>query len=150
MKSQVKRPTGILHLVHTDADGRILAEFTRKNLVVDTGVTYLAARNAGTSVAAISHMAVGSVNTAPVVGNTALGTELGRVAASHVLVTTTLTNDTVAYSSTFGPGVATGTLAEAGLFNAGAAGLMVSRIVFPDVNKGVNDTVTATWSLQSH
>ena len=51
-----------------------------KNVVVNNGLNYIASRMKDASATAMSHMAIGSDNTAAAAGNTALGTELGRVA----------------------------------------------------------------------
>lgn len=44
-------------------------------------------------------------------------------------------------------GTATFSLTEAGIFNAASAGTMLCRTVFPVINKGVNDTMTVTWTV---
>ena len=73
-----------------------------------------------------SHMAVGTGNTAPQLGDTALkGSELARVAFDSVEVT----GSTVKFTATFGAGVATGTWEETGIFTADSAGIMYSRSV---------------------
>ena len=42
---------------------------------------------------------------------------------------------------------ATGALTEAGVFNAASAGAMFDRVVFPVVNKGVDDSLTAVFTF---
>ena len=118
------------------------------NLVVATGLAYLSSRSIGVASNVMSHMAVGSGNTAPAAANAALGTELGRTALSSANISTTTTaNDAVTYVATFGAGIATGAVTEAGLFNAVSAGTMLSRTVFAVVNKGALDTLTITWKV---
>jgi hypothetical protein len=63
-----------------------------------------------------------------------------------------LTSDTVAgavvtYVATFGPGVGTGAIVEAGIFNAASSGTMLCRTVFSVVNKGADDAMTITWQI---
>ena len=91
----------------------------------------------------MSHMALGSSSTAAAVGDTTLGTELGRVA----LTAGTAANNVVTYTATFGTGVATGGVQEAGIFNASSAGILLCRVVFAVVNKGANDTMAVTWTV---
>ncbi len=113
------------------------------NLVVLSGRTFAAIRLIGVDEAVISHMAVGSDNTAPVSGDTTLGTELGRVTLSD----TTRTDNTISYSATFPAGTATGSLREAGLFNAASAGYMLARTTFPEIVKGSGDSISFVWNI---
>jgi hypothetical protein len=149
MKNEHTGFKGTLKIDHFDGDGNLLASFTKDNLIVNTGLSYFAARNASNTTGAVSHMGMGSGSVAPAAANTTLGTELGRVVTANSISTTTVANDTAVFTSTFGAGVATGAIQEAGLFNAASAGIMVSRITFAVINKGASDSITATWSIQS-
>ena len=91
----------------------------------------------------MSHMAVGSSNTAAAVGDTTLGTELGRVA----LASATSTGAVVTYTATFGAGTGTGAVVEAGILNNSSGGTLLCRSVFPVVNKGVDDGMSITWTV---
>lgn len=113
------------------------------NLVVTAGKEFVASRMAGVSSSEMSHMAIGTDNTAPAAGNTALGTEAARVS----LTSTTVTNADVVYVATFGAGTGTGSIVEAGLFNASSGGDMLCRTTFAVVNKGSNDSITITWTV---
>ena len=113
------------------------------NLVVTAGKEFVASRMAGVSSNEMSHMAIGTDNTAPAAGNTALGTEAARVS----LTSTTVTNADVVYVATFGAGTGTGSIVEAGLFNASSGGDMLCRTTFAVVNKGSNDSITITWTV---
>lgn len=117
--------------------------FEVDNLVVNAGLDYIASRMKDATATAMSHMAVGSDNTAASAGQTALGSELGRVA----LTSTTVTSNVVEYIATFGAGTATGAIVEAGIFNDGVAGTMLCRTVFSVVNKGAADAMTITWEV---
>jgi hypothetical protein len=88
-------------------------------------------------------MAVGSGTTAAAVGDTTLGTELGRVS----LTSTTVTTNNVAYVATFPAGTGTGAVTEAGLFNASSSGTLLCRTVFSVINKGAADTLGITWTV---
>jgi hypothetical protein len=137
--------TGELKIVVTAPDGTVKHEQEVKNLVVTTGLGFIASRIAGTAANVMSHMAIGTGNTAAAAGNTTLGTESARVA----LASTTATGAAVAYVATF-PAGTPATLAavtEAGLFNASSAGTMLCRTVFSVVNKDVGDTMSITWTV---
>lgn len=135
--------TGKLNITVTDQTGVLKDSREIDNLVVTNGLTYIAGRMASATATAMSHMAVGTDATAAAAGNTALGTETARVALGS---TTPGTTDIV-YSASFGAGVGTGALTEAGIFNASSAGTLLCRTVFSVINKGANDTMSITWTV---
>ena len=126
-----------------DADGNLKETQEIKNVVVTVGLGYIASRMKDASATAMSHMAIGSNNTAAAAGNTALGTELGRVA----LTSTTVSTNTVQYIGDFPAGTGTGAVVEAGVLNASSSGTMLCRTVFSVVNKGASDTLKVTWTI---
>jgi hypothetical protein len=137
---------GTLDVVLTGADGQVKENVHIPNLVVTVGKEFIAARMADTGIPAqMSHMAVGSGTTAAANGDTALGTELGRVALTTA--GGSVANAVVTYEATFGAGTGTGAVTEAGLFNASSAGTMLCRTVFAVVNKGADDTLSITWTV---
>lgn len=115
-----------------------------RNLVVTVGKDLVAARLAGGGTG-VTHMAVGTSDSAAADDQTALVTEVDR----NALTTPngTAVNNTVEFSATWAPGDGTGALTEAGLFTAATSGTMLARTVFAVVNKGVNDTITITWTV---
>jgi|TARA_B100002019_G_C21092593_1_gene509384 hypothetical protein len=117
--------------------------YEHKNLVVTTGKNFIASRMKDTTDAAMSHMAIGSGNTAAAAGDTALGTQLD----IQSLTSTTVSTNTVTYAATFGAGNGTGAVAEAGVFNASSSGTMLCRSVFSVVNKAAGDSMTVTWVI---
>ena len=134
--------TGAVEITLFDKNGDIKDTRSIKNLVVTTGKTFIAGRMVGTP-AVMSHMGIGSSNTAAAVGDTALGTELGRVA----LASATSSGAIVTYTATFGAGTGTGAVVEAGILNADTAGTLLCRSVFPVVNKGADDGMSITWTV---
>ena len=117
--------------------------FDVPNLVVTTGKNFVASRIKDATTAAMSHMAIGTVSTAAVATDSALGGESARVA----LASTTVTGNVVNYIASFPAGTGTGAITEAGLFNASTAGTMFCRTTFAVVNKGASDSMTITWSV---
>jgi len=140
--------TGNLKLVLTDEHGNIKQEEEVENLVVTVGKNFIASSMAKTttnSPAAMTHMEVGTGTTAAAVGDTTLQTV---VASSRTALTsTTVTTNSVAYVCSFGAGVGTGALTEAGIFNAASAGTLLCRTVFSVINKGAADTLGITWTV---
>ncbi len=137
------KATGELRIVLRDKNGNIKEDRTVKNLVVSTGKAFIASRVVGVANGVMSHMAVGTNNVAPNAGHAALLGEIGRA----VLVSATSTDNVVTYSSLFAPGVGTGALTEAGIFNAASVGIMVARTVFSVVHKEADDSLTINWQI---
>ena len=137
--------TGRLNIVLTDADGNVKDQREVDNLVVTVGKSYVASRMKDATATAMSHMAVGTTSTAPAVGDTTLGAEIA--SSRTALTSTTVTTNSVAYVCTFGTGVGTGAIVEAGIFNAASAGTMLCRTTFSVINKGASDTLTITWTV---
>jgi hypothetical protein len=137
--NEMIKASGRLNIQVIGPDGMIKDEQTVDNLVVSVGLNFIASRIRDASATVMSHMAVGSGTAPAASGNTALGTELGRVA----LTSTTATNNAVAFVA----GVGTGAVTEAGLFNASTAGTMLCRTVFGVVNKEAADTMSITWTV---
>ena len=135
--------TGSVNVVVRGEDGKVKQEFTVPNLVVDSGLDYIASRIKDASATAMSHMAVGTDTTAAAAGNTTLGTESVRV----TLTSTTVTDNAVAYVATFAAGTGTGALTEAAILNASSGGTMLCRTVFSVINKGASDSMTVTWTV---
>ena len=136
--------SGQLNIVLRDKDGNVKEERTEKNLVVSAGLTFIASRMKDASVAAMTHMALGSGTTTEAAGQTDLVTLLG---AREVLDSTTASSNTIAYVASFEAGDATGAVTEAGIFNAASSGTMLCRTKFSVVNKAADDTMAVTWTI---
>lgn len=136
---------GIVHLQRWDGAGNLVQDVWNNNLVVTSGLNWVASRLEGVASAVMSHIAVGTDSTAAAAGNTALGGELARVA----LTSGVATGATITYITTFAAGEGTGAIQEAGIFNAGAGGTMLARVTFPVINKGASDTLQISWSIEA-
>ena len=143
LKSERTKATGKVNIVVRDKNGKVKEDFTVPNLVVNTGLAFIASRMEGVDDAIMSHMAVGTDTTAAAGGDTALGTELARV----VLDGGTANGANMVYTAEFEAGTGTGSLTEAGIFNAESGGTMLCRTVFAVINKGLADTMTVTWTI---
>jgi len=139
---------GVLQLTLIDENGNIKQQ-QENNLVVNTGLAYIASRIKDATAGVMTHMGVGTGSVAAAAADTALGTALGArvVLDSTTVVTTTATNDSVQFVATFGAGVSTGAITEAGIFNALTGGTMLCRTVFAVINKGALDTLVITWKV---
>lgn len=146
MEFQTIKATGIVTLNLYNVHGELINQTVTKNLVVTTGLGYIASRMAGASASVMSHMAVGSGSTAAAANNTDLGTIVGS-RQSLTVAGGTVNGAIVTYACSFGAGVSTGGLQEAGIFNASTAGTMLCRTTFAIINKGVNDTLVISWAI---
>lgn len=124
-----------------ELNGEIVQEID--NLVVTAGKTWVAARMVAAAVAVMSHMAIGTTNTAAANGDTALVAEAARV----TLTSGTSSAAVATYVATFPAGTGTGAIVEAGILNAGSGGTLLCRTVFSVINKGAADAMTITWTV---
>lgn len=136
---------GKLDIVVYDQDHKVKEHKKINNLVVASGKDYIAERMTANTTAIMSHMAIGDGNVAPTTSDTQLTGESVRV----VLDSTTVTNNTITYVATYGAGVGTGPITEAGIFNDPSAntGIMLCRTNFNVVNKGNADVIVITWNV---
>lgn len=89
------------------------------------------------------YIALGTGVNAAQASDTTLQTEIGTRVAGVLSSNTNIWSN----QATFGPGNATGTITEAGVFSANAAGTMVARNVFTAVGKDAGDSLQITWSI---
>ena len=135
---------GRVNIVLKGKDGKVKESREINNLVVGSGLDYIASRMGGTSSSVMSHMALGSGTTAAANGDTDLESILG---SREALDSTTVTDNTIQYLSSFEAGDATGAVTEAGIFNASTGGDMLCRTTFDVVNKGAEDSLSVTWTI---
>lgn len=147
MIKETLKTIGKLDVVLTNEHGEVKQKFTVPNLVVQTGRNYIAHRMTSNSNVIMSHMAIGTNNTAAALTDTTLGTETARVA----LTSTSANANVVTYVATFNPGTpaAANAVVEAGILNAGSGGELLCRTVFDVVNKGTLDTLSITWTVSN-
>ena len=142
-KNDETKATGKLTVEIKNEHGEVTETREVKNLVVDTGLAFIASRMKDATATAMSHMGIGTGNTAAAASDTALGTEAARVS----LTSTTVTSNAVAYVASFAAGTGTGAITEAGILNASSGGTLLCRTVFSVVNKGASDSMTITWTI---
>ena len=136
----VIRPKGRLKIETFGPMGELLSTIQLDNTITTAGHNDLADRILpAPTTAKPSQMAIGTGTPT----GTALGAEISRVAFSSI---TRLAN-VVTIVANWATGVGTGTITEAGIFNAATAGDMWTSSSFAAVTKGPNDTLQITWTL---
>ena len=129
------------HIVITNAlTGEIVYE--GDNHVTDVGLGWIADQCSDAGEAAISHVAVGTGVLNNDGTDTALATELARVAITSNTQTTT--SFTVA--AQFPAGTGTGTLTEVGMFNDASAGTLIAAKVI-NIGKEATDAYNIYWTI---
>jgi hypothetical protein len=113
------------------------------NLVVTVGKNFIASRMKDATAAAMTHMSIGTGATAPAVTDTALVAENAR----QGLLSTAVAGAAVTYAASFGVGIGTGTIVEAGLFNSAVGGTLLARTTFAAVVKAAGDILNVTWTV---
>ena len=139
--------SGQLNIVLKDKAGNVKEQREVKNLVVNSGLAYIASRMKDTSKSVMSHMGLGSGTTAAAASQSDLVTLLGSREALDSTTIAGTNNEKVVYVSSFEAGDATGAVTEAGIFNAATSGDMLCRTVFSVVNKAADDTMSVTWTI---
>lgn len=140
--SEISASGAVNIAVFDNITGNLVESKTITNLIVSVGKQYIASRMISNSTAVISHMAIGGGTTSPVSGNTALGSEISRKALSSL---TNTTNQIVAVA-TYGND-SSGSISEAGIFNASSSGTMLCRTTFTPFTKTTGQTVIVTWTI---
>ena len=133
--------TGRVHLILADRNGTMVDYREVDNLVVTTGKQLVASRiiNSGT---APTHIGVGASNTPSSLTQTGLIAESVRATCSS-----SVSGAVALITSTFAPGIGTGVIQEAGIFNAVSLGVMLSRIAFGPITKSAGDTLIINWYI---
>lgn len=132
-------------------DGKIKQEQTDHNLVVTVGKSYLASyllpgnHNTGTEFA--QFVALGTVQTGPSAGDTALNAESVVGGYSRVAGTLSSASNVWTNTATFAPGNGTDAIKEAGLLSLSVAGTLFAHQTFNVFNKGAADTMIIVWSV---
>lgn len=135
---------GHIHVQLIGADGNIKEEREFHNLVTTAGKAHIADQlSSSPAQAAMSHYAIGSGTTDPAVGDTALETQLARVA----LDSRTDSTNVVTYVATFPAGTGTGAVTEYGILNASSGGTLLVRAEAAVINKAAGDSLVVTHTL---
>lgn len=118
----------------------------KKNLIVNVGFDFIADAigEPSTRPNVMSHIAVGTGTAAADPLDTQLQTEIDR---NTTIYDHSVGSKVFTFTSTFAAGEATGAITEAGVVNAAASGIFLDRVVFPVINKGVDDALDVIFTF---
>lgn len=119
-------------------NGKVIARYTKHNVKTTLGKHHIANQLSSSPATAMSHMATGTGADAGA-DPTALTTELSRLALSSKEQQSGDDANKVLYQCTWAPGVGTGTVTEAGIFNAGSGGTLLCYTHFDSAIPKVAD-----------
>lgn len=151
MVAEKTKVRGDLRIQLIDSQGNEKDRRDINNIVVNTGLEYIASRMGGDSAGIMSHMAIGSDSDET---NPELYTDLGAALGPRAAITSSQTvdpgtgiNNAIQYNATWFAGESTGAVVEAGVFNAATGGTMLARTVFPVINKEADDVLAIEWTI---
>jgi len=137
--------TGKLTIEKFDLNGILLETIEIPNMIVDAGKNHILLRLlSGTTETPMSHMGVGIGDSRVLANDTALTTPIG---TRVNLLTPTVNGNTISYVGTFLAGNATGSISEAGIFNALTGGKMLCKTVFPTITKIASQSIIISWVI---
>lgn len=132
-----------VEVIRRNADGEVVQVEKASNLIVTTGVQGIVDRLlASPTVGVPTHAAIGTGTTAAAAGDTTLQTELDR----NALTSKNRSGAVLTMVADWAAGDGTGTITEAGIFNASSSGTLFSRVVFSAVGKTATDTLQINWT----
>jgi hypothetical protein len=146
-KVNIKGLTGEFDLVLYDKTGKVKERKHVKNITVTTGFQAVSDMmgKASAQPVGFTYCGIGTGTIAPAIGDTNLGTPATCLAGGYTSSSATVWTNT----TTFGAGVGTGSITEAGMFSStwttGVGTTMLCRQTFGVVTKGAADTLVVTW-----
>jgi hypothetical protein len=148
IKSDNIRLKDILIIEHY-RNGKKIDERVVENLVVNVGKAQVSGLIGGVVTGVFSYLALGTGTTAPSSTDTALQSEVVRVASTNSRVTTNVTNDTLQLQATFNF-TSSYAITEAGIFNASSGGTMLclpkGTLILGD-NKPIEEYVAGDYVI---
>ena len=84
MKDSINNIQGHVNILHYNEKNELIKEYSFKNLVVTTGLNWIADRLNTPAPAVMNYIAVGTDNTLPAANQTALVSEVYRLSLIHI------------------------------------------------------------------
>jgi len=141
---------GEVNFKRFDENGNLTGDWTYKNTIVYAGNDLIrdAVGQASGQPAGAQWIAIGTGTTAADPTDTALESETARGQGTYGESETGAgKKDKWTLQYTFGAGVGTGDITEAGCLNAASAGTLLCRQTFTAIPKGASDSIQVTWTF---
>lgn len=138
---------GELDIVVYGPDGGIRDERSIDNLVVNSGLSHITSRMISSDAAVMTHLGVGSDETAQAATDVDLGSQIDARSTFDEVLRGGSADQEISYVATFNEGESTGAISEAGIFNGETGGTMLCRTTFPVINKQAEDSMIITWKV---
>jgi len=141
-------PKGKFYVYLYGPDGSLKEKRQGYNVVTTVGKEFMASFLYSAAVAASTftckYIAIGSGQVPEATSDTAMGTELARVAASTVSY---VSGQVLQMTATFATGVGTGSIYEYGVLSSLTVGTLLARDSESVITKGANDTLTVVYQI---
>jgi len=137
---------GKLEIILYGPDGGVKDREVIKNTICAVGDAHVANKMSDAGEVAMSHMAIGT-GSGGGASSTALVSELSRVALTSTTQGSGDNDNDVLYVGTWGAGVGTGAITEAGIFNDPTVGTILAYQSFAVKNKGALDSLVINWTI---
>jgi hypothetical protein len=146
LNRQVLHADGSVLVEIEDAEsGKVIDAYSVPNLVVATGFNIIRDLLAGDVIDALTHFALGTDTTAPLIGNQALGTEVYRDSITQFVDESATLKVKYYLPASQANG---NTIGEAGIFNSAAGASMFNHVLIsPTIVKTSSIAVTFTWTI---
>lgn len=138
---------GKLHLLLTGVDGKVKDVREYENTITVLQDATVADRMAGGTDALIDYTGIGTTSGGKTTASVQLEAQVARVQNDSNTQGAGADDNDVVHVSTFGAGVGTGAIVEAGLFTGAADTTLMAYQEFSVINKGAGDTLTVTWTV---
>jgi len=148
MKNETVKFKDVNVLIEHKRKGKVIDKREFHNIVVNAGLAEIVNLMIGSNTTYFNAVAVGTGTTSPTASDTALGTEVMRVASSNSAQTTNVAGDTAQFVATFNF-TSSYAITESGIFNSTTAssGTMLAKQVFGALNVVSGDDITITWKI---
>jgi hypothetical protein len=131
--------------VEDGKSGKVIDRYRVPNLVVTKGFDIIRDRLAGVAIDPLTHFALGTGTTAPVIGNQALATEVYRDTITDFVYESATLKVKYYLPTTQANG---NTIGEAGVFNSSSGATMFNHVLIsPTIVKTSSIAVTFTWTI---
>lgn len=138
---------GLLRMELRGPDGTLKDVREIENTITVLYDATVADRMAGGADALIDHTGIGTTSGGKTTASTTLEAQAARVVNDSDTQGAGANDNDVVHIATFGAGIGTGNIVEAGLFTDLAGATLCAYQEFAVVAKGAGDTLTTTWTI---